>query len=374
MVIKRTPLCIIGLVFVCCALRSEPVHGATYYVATNGQDTNSCAQAQSQSAPKLTLNNAIACLSAGDTLLVRGGTYVEQLYNNIPSGTSWSNKTRIAVYPGETAWIRPNGDVSGQSSIITLSSPGTFRYIEFDGINVDGRGFPFGYSVQSVHLECSRPGTGADHIRFQNLESIGAPGANVFPGGPTHFGMFSVDGCPGGGNEFINLKVHGGGEAGGFAYAFYVGMGNVLIDGCELYNLSGFAMQLYSGTVSYNLPGIVVRNNKIHDITRSHDTRMIGIIVGNSIGAKIYNNVIYNIGTGIPSVEGGGIYDWIGLNTEIYNNTVYGNNGNLGGINVSSKGAIVRNNISYNNTGGDYQDSGSGTIASNNLFSIHLPR
>jgi len=89
---------------------------ATYYVSTNGSDGRSCSEAQSPSSPMRTLNNATACLSAGDTLYLRGGVYDESLYVNeynprrggMASGTSWGNKVRIAAYPGDGAvWLRP---------------------------------------------------------------------------------------------------------------------------------------------------------------------------------------------------------------------------------------------------------------------------
>ncbi len=80
---------------------------ATYYVAKNGKDANSCAQAQSSSAPKLTIGDAVGCLTAGDTLYVRAGSYNETLIYTVPSGSSWSSKVRIAAYPGETVWMRP---------------------------------------------------------------------------------------------------------------------------------------------------------------------------------------------------------------------------------------------------------------------------
>ena len=87
--------------------KRRPASQTTYYVSTSGSDGRSCAQAQSQSTPKLTLNNAVGCLRAGDTLFVRGGVYEEWLLVNVPSGTSWSNKVRIAALPGETVWLRP---------------------------------------------------------------------------------------------------------------------------------------------------------------------------------------------------------------------------------------------------------------------------
>src|SRR5262245_30177398 len=71
-------------------LCASPAQGETYYVSTNGSDANSCATAKSSATPKQTINDAaVNCLSKGDTLLVRDGTYNERLGNNVlPSGSS----------------------------------------------------------------------------------------------------------------------------------------------------------------------------------------------------------------------------------------------------------------------------------------------
>jgi hypothetical protein len=51
-----------------------PAFGATYYMATNGSDSAS----GSQASPWKTLDASAAKLSAGDTLILRGGTYYER--------------------------------------------------------------------------------------------------------------------------------------------------------------------------------------------------------------------------------------------------------------------------------------------------------
>jgi chitodextrinase len=82
----------------------------TYYVATNGSDSNS----GTTSAPFKTINKGINAASAGDTVYVRGGSYYQTAYIS-KSGTS-SALITIAGYPGEAAII------DGQD---TLPSGGT---------------------------------------------------------------------------------------------------------------------------------------------------------------------------------------------------------------------------------------------------------
>ena len=71
--------------------------GTTYYVAKTGSDSYSCAQAKSASTAKLTIVAGIGCLSGGETLKIKPGTYQEQIYPNVtanvPAGTASSPTT-----------------------------------------------------------------------------------------------------------------------------------------------------------------------------------------------------------------------------------------------------------------------------------------
>src|SRR5262245_41610985 len=61
-----------------------------YHVSLDGNDAVSCEDAKNAATPKRTIGDALTCVTAGETLLVRGGRYDEVLRNNVPSGTSWS--------------------------------------------------------------------------------------------------------------------------------------------------------------------------------------------------------------------------------------------------------------------------------------------
>src|SRR3989344_4881063 len=111
--------------------------GKTYYVATNGNDANSCTAAQNINTPKKTINAGIKCLASGDMIYVRGGTYNEAIRNGFPSADSWEGRTRIVAYPKETVWMTPQVGI-GDGWVVRLDQSGQ-KYIEFDGINMDGR-------------------------------------------------------------------------------------------------------------------------------------------------------------------------------------------------------------------------------------------
>lgn len=62
--------------------------GQAYYVSNSGSNTNSCAAAKSSATPKQTIQGAFSCLSPGDTLIVRDGTYsgAGNAFTGLPNG------------------------------------------------------------------------------------------------------------------------------------------------------------------------------------------------------------------------------------------------------------------------------------------------
>src|SRR5262245_9930823 len=95
-------------------------YGATYYVAKTGSDSYNCMQAQSIQTSKVTIAAGLACMAAGDTLMIKSGTYNEFItYNQLVSGTSDSNRTIIKAYPGDTVTLRPTGGtVDGSGNLL----------------------------------------------------------------------------------------------------------------------------------------------------------------------------------------------------------------------------------------------------------------
>lgn len=340
-----------------------------YFVSTAGSDSNSCVAAQTASTPKRNfsgVNGALACLSAGATLFARSGTYAENI-TSVPSGTSWSNKVRVTNYPGETVTLKPTTG-SGGGFVIWLAA--THQYIEFDGINLDGT------SSDQVGLWVSSNNTGDNphHIRIQNADCYaGANGS----GGCIEFGAHTVRGSVGS-NEAINMTIHGGGVAGGcgFAcasYGVYLAGPNNLVDGCDIYDVSGFGIQIYNAAGDAAI-GNTIRNTKIHDITRYGDFDQVGGITVYGTGVNyVYNNVIYGIATGSTAADTGnaGIsINGASTGVRIFNNTVYNNIAKgiyLGTYPSNTTGDFVQNNIIYLSGVANYEQSGTGHTVSNNL-------
>jgi parallel beta-helix repeat protein len=353
-----------GLFVFWCSALSGVAHASTYYVSNTGSNSNSCTQAKSTSSPKQTLAAGLGCLGAGDTLLVRGGTYNEEINNNVPSGTSWNNPVRIATYPGETVWITPQpGTGSGRTIYLNQNQ----QYIELDGLNLDASRIPYG-AVGIVPADFAS-GTGPHHIRLQNAEVINSSGSNA-----QAFGAITVGVAPGqpGGFELINLKIHGGGngQAGyyGMSYGVYLASSNSLIDGCDIYDTSGAGIHIYSGSAA--IGDNIVRNSRIHDLTRSAagDSRLWGILVSGT-NNQIYNNVIYGLRFPYAS-SNAGIYVYYGSGTKIYNNTITSNTTDGIYINDMASSSEVKNNIVYAVAGSNFDNRGSGTAQSNNLLGV----
>ena len=129
-------------------LVSPPAFAATYYVATDGSDSNPCLQ----SSPCQSIAHGITLLRAGDTLYLRGGIYgdgVDSDHQSISSGTSWTNAITIAAYPGNCG-TQTCEAVQIRAIVFNSYNSGSYQYIILDGLNIDGGpGLFFGRATKS---------------------------------------------------------------------------------------------------------------------------------------------------------------------------------------------------------------------------------
>jgi hypothetical protein len=326
--------------------------GATYYVATNGNDSNSCSQAQSQFTPKRSLNNAVTCVRLGGTLLVRGGTYNEALVNPPIAGTSWSSKVRIAANQGEVVWLKPPAGIAAW----TIDLQSGQHYIEFDGINLDTTNALPGNEIGGLAVWGD---ANSHHIRFQNAEILG----NRLPGNfqTSRVGIVLQGGIAGS-NEILRVKIHGSGGPNSY-YGMYIHSSDNVVDGVEVYDTGMIGIQIYNAGVPAPARN-TIRNCRIHDIVTSFNGQRFGMyLVGND--NLIYNNLIYNINAD-SSGAGLGI-SLQGANNEILNNTIANNR--TAAIGIATTGTLIANNIAYGNDFDGVSDYGqTGTILGPNDF------
>ncbi len=338
-----------------------------YVRASGGSNANN---GQSFATGWATLAFATANISAGDTLY-GDGTFNEGFGPSIPSG-SVGAYTTIAQRPGGTAfWITPTSDANTPSSIgccIWISA--NKSYIEFDGVNTDSRSLsrmPIWFSTND--------GFNPHHFRVKNATHIaGAIGSS----GAILLGNHVTVGATGG-HEILDNIIHGGGLTGfcGFAcssYGVYCAGPSNVVDGNEIYDVSGYGIQIYNASNDAAINNII-KNNRIHDITRTGDLDQCGGILIAGDTNTIYNNLIYDIPVGNTNVDNAGIYVFYGSGNKIWNNTIYdvantgiklqvSQFGNGGATNTDT-----RNNIVYLQGGTAYSNSGGGTnTESSNMF------
>src|SRR5262249_15584000 len=137
-----------------------------YYVAKTGQDSNTCTLATSQSTPRLTIHGGASCLTAGDTLLIKAGTYNESFADEIPGGSSWSAPVTISAFGSDTVIIKPSSSIY---AIFYLSAPSS-QYIILNGLILDGT------NTTDEVLKITQY---AHHIRVSNSEIMNSQGVGV---------------------------------------------------------------------------------------------------------------------------------------------------------------------------------------------------
>jgi hypothetical protein len=337
-------------------LQSVAAHAATYYVSTTGNDSNSCAQAQTQSRPKQTIPAGVKCLAGGDTLIVKAGTYVNQEILNPTPGTA-NAYTVIAGDPaGARPVLQPNAATLQRGLYCTGGE--ACRYIEWRHFEVSG---------------------GYEYMKLHGTETIGYPHHmkiidNVFHDSQQS-GMViasSVSGFIGGdhlfrGNEFYRTGSGTPNYRPGFNNIYNPGNRSIVENNVFRNGANGVGIWKSANGFSdtaYDIQNVIVRNNIFYDWARpSIDPWLAGATGYNGIhvsvpggGHQIYNNVMYRscevstckfIRVRTPDT---------GRNTPttpilIYNNTLYNwlNSQALSIRMESTTGGphVIANNISY---------------------------
>ena len=353
-------------------------HAITYYVATNGSDSNNCSAtvptARTITTPKLTIAAALTCMTAGDTLLIRGGTYSGLILNNVPTGTSWATPITIAGYPGETAILTRHA--STESAIFTFGQNATVqRYIILDNLTLDGlSGHSLGDPAVGSHLiKIDGIFNRADHIRIQNSTLKRARMSAVLNTTNT---TDPLSGCC---NEYLNNEVADNGNwtnfpAGAdFPPAFYASAANNLFEHNNIHGSASVGIDIWNSSIAGYTNNVIARYNRVWGNGIPGGKVGVGIMITKGSGTIVYNNLVYgNTGAGIATN-----YDV--SNVTIYNNTIYNTSGDqyVNGacihIGAGTSGtATVKNNICWANAGSNTVVNGGASatiVASNNSSS-----
>ncbi len=325
--------------------------GATYYVATTGDDARDCATAQNIATPRRTIRGGARCLASGDRLEIRGGTYAEpgidtgsQPRGIIPSGTSWSRPTRIGGYRSENViWAMT------QRAGIRLNN--NDQYIVIENVVLDGTAFRQIQSQWSISGLTFGPG--AHHIRVKDVEvryftgggGSSAAGSGIMASNLAHH------------LELVGLNVHHNGDffsatppTSYSGHGIYFSADDSLVEGCRIHDNTSLGIQFYSGypnagagedRVSRN----TFRNNRVYDNGKGDQGTGVAIDGDDNL---VYNNVIF----GNPSSGVTVGYSPGSRRTKIFNNTLYRNAGpaiSVGNSSTATDDTFVRNNIMFQN-------------------------
>jgi parallel beta-helix repeat protein len=301
---------ICGLALLGSLVHAQKGEAATYYVATDGSDSNPGTEAR----PFQTLGGSVGKLGPGDTLYVKNGTYTGSLsLIGWPSGTSWDNPVTLAAYPGHSPVIRTQSGISA----LYLSY---ISYIVIDGFFIDGTN---GYDTIKIT-------TGSSHIRIQNSEIAYSLGN----------GIVMNNGADG--NELLHLQVHNNGKT-GYDHGIYIASSDNIVEGCSIHDNSGYGVHVYNGS-SLEANNNVIRSNEIYNNGWSGSGA--GILLSSGDGNQANNNAIWgNNYVGGIYINYGASNTYVGGNT-IYQNTYYGIY-----IGSGSSNAFIGFNSIYDNYG-----------------------
>jgi parallel beta-helix repeat protein len=328
--------------------------GATYVVATTGNDSNPGTLSQ----PFKSFAQGVSRLQPGDTLYIRGGLYTEQIDLQRLNKTGTAGKyITIAGYPDETVTLQYT-DLA-EKSYGPIKARGIRGYFIFENLVLDG--------IKGTNLSGWSIRDGNHHFILRNLEIKNFKTNGLYISSASDIQIIHCT---------IHDQISVSGEPGERWYGIYFHDGsNSVIEGNKLYNNPGGGIQAYPGPIS----NLVIRNNAIYSNNFLATSSVPGIIVMQGgvdtliSGVNIYNNLIYLNGVNQPDPgTSGGIRITNGVTgTRILNNTIYGNKGwginiqnGLSGIPVNT---VVQNNIVWGNTIGQIVSIGSRSVISHNL-------
>ncbi|SHF42330.1 DUF1565 domain-containing protein [Pedobacter caeni] len=299
-----------------------------YYVSLTGSDTNN----GSINAPFQTINTALNHAVPGDQVLVRGGTYHQEV--KFPKSGEPGKYISLQAYPGEKPVIDgSNITVTGWQALVTINN---VSYVTIDGFDICNL---HSFAVNTDPQGMAIIGSG-QHITVKNCNIYNIKNNTTLAQGRSGHAILAI----GTGNTPIS---------------------NLLITGCTVHDTQTGTSE--NVTLAGNIDGFIFSHNKVYD------TENIGVIVagGDGLNPKgavatnfarngvINDNIFHhNTMTKTPETWGANrfgaisIYVCGGANTLIESNIVYESDRGIGLVSESNiyptRTTVVKNNLVYN--------------------------
>jgi hypothetical protein len=387
---KRYSIVFGAALFLILSALSGPASAVEYYVSPGGSDSNPGTEA----APFATPNAALRAAAAGDTIILRGGTYTGgEVRVETPNVT-------IKSYPGEWAVLHcPDPeDITLQfrlgsdgSRLERLEITGGFYAIKMQS-NWDW-GEPTRYGASNITITdckihdsanaCVKVTPGCDDITFERCE--------IYNSGVTDPGSAeAIDNVNGDRMTVRDCYIHDIRGAGLYAKGGAIGM---VVDRCLIVNCDGGGVMIgFDTSPEWFDLGVNPNYYESIDGTVTNcivvNTRYAGIGIYAALNARVYNNTLINTAQeGHAALYFGLTYqDWEpqalrppSVNPILRNNIVV-NSGSadtaveirysddLGGMSALSGMPIMSNNI-YHWTGGSpyFEDNRPGSTMAGDL-------
>lgn len=349
-------------------------NGATLYVSPTGNDSTGDG---SIGTPWLTVAHATAAMSGGDTLYLRGGTYVETNWvnqkNNWKSGTP-ATPTQIRSYPGEVARLSQ----SQASATFVLEVGNTATNILFADMVLDNTNANLATAGTSVikFTDASQYLTLSNCVLANAPRGMGASIGTSTLVPPNTF--YKIVAC-----TFTNTAWdHQGGDSP--PHHMYVQTAGNTVEYCTFGpGAQDFCIQNYNESATNNIYRLNVFN------FGTNGSRGLGLEWGNS--CYVYNNLFYS-NTGFQVTCDNLVYSNVVANNTfvgnkagialvtchdniIENNTIYGDYWSYAiqvfntSTNDTVRNNLICHNIDYNGTTNFVNSfAGIGTVLSNNLL------
>ncbi|MDO8523371.1 MAG: right-handed parallel beta-helix repeat-containing protein, partial [bacterium] len=309
-------------------------NAASYFVATNGNDANSCTKAQNTATAKRTISSGVSCVQPGDTLLLRAGTYTTVSLGSIILRGAPNTWISIKSYPGEKAIV--NGGLIFYDS----------SYIEVADLEITDLSFSYssyaGNSCGVFDTACQIRSRPCDPMTVACQDQYGA--MNNGKGQWTRNGIYVNNSNP---MIFRNLDIHdmfGNGIAGGGGTGKSEPYSRIQVLNNHIHNLGrrGFFNTSYCTYITGG--DYTIRGNICHDTDGSDGFRLgSGYGINQNLrNSLVENNVSYNNG-------GQHVYVYADSSAPGGRNASFREGGSGFTFNGDGTNNIIRNNIAYGN-------------------------